>query len=87
MHIVPKVFIFGQHFKQIIPTPIKRSKRWISSSIPAVNWETSLAKYSSADYHVNNVVSPVLFKEALQCVPDNAVVLEIGVYERIFILI
>ena len=52
-----------------------------------MNWESSLAEYSSADYHVNNVVSPVLFKEALQCVPDNAVVLEIGVYERIFILI
>lgn len=34
--------------------------------------------YSSADYHVNNLVSPVLFHEGLCMVPENAVVVEIA---------
>ena len=58
--------------------PKKRSPRWISTSIPEDKWDTELAKYSSADYHVNNLVSPVLFQEALAKVPDDAVVLEIA---------
>ena len=33
---------------------------------------------SSADYHVHNLVSPVLFHEALSHVPSNAVVIEIA---------
>ena len=58
--------------------PKKRSSRWISTSIPEDKWDTELAKYSSADYHVNNLVSPVLFQEALAKVPDDAVVIEIA---------
>ncbi|XP_063406377.1 fatty acid synthase-like [Mytilus trossulus] len=58
--------------------PKSRSKKWISSSIPEENWHSDMAKYSSADYHVNNLVSPVLFHEALKHVPYNAVVIEIA---------
>lgn len=58
--------------------PKKRSSRWISTSIPEEKWDTKLAKYSSADYHVHNLVSPVLFLEALGKVPDDAVVVEIA---------
>ena len=58
--------------------PKKRSSRWISTSIPEDKWDTELAKYSSADYHVNNLVNPVLFQEALAKVPDDAVVIEIA---------
>lgn len=58
--------------------PKKRSPRWISTSIPEDRWDTELAKYSSADYHVNNLVSPVLFQEALGKVPADAVVIEIA---------
>ena len=56
----------------------KRSSRWISTSIPEDKWDTELAKYSSADYHVNNLLSPVLFQEALAKVPDDAVIIEIA---------
>jgi len=56
----------------------ERTKRWISSSVPESRWSTELALYSSADYYVNNLVSPVLFHEALQHVPDNAVVIEVA---------
>lgn len=36
------------------------------------------AKMSSADYHVNNLLSPVLFHEAVSHVPENAIVIEIA---------
>ncbi|XP_070581121.1 fatty acid synthase-like [Ptychodera flava] len=63
---------------KVIKEPRLRSSRWISSSIPEENWDTTLAKYSSAAYHVNNLVSPVLFQEALSHVPDNAVTIEVS---------
>ena len=55
-----------------------RTKRWVSSSIPEENWDSDLSKFSSADYHVNNLLSPVLFQEALQHVPEDATVIEIA---------
>ncbi|CAL8122739.1 unnamed protein product [Orchesella dallaii] len=64
--------------EQIIPVPKERTDRWVSSSIPEKYWNTSLAKMSSVEYHVNNLLSPVLFQEALAHVPDNALVIEIA---------
>lgn len=63
---------------QVIKEPQMRSPRWVSTSIPQSEWDSPLALYSSADYHVNNLVSPVLFQEALSLVPENAVVVEIA---------
>lgn len=37
-----------------------------------------MALYCSADYHTNNACSPVLFYEALQKVPPNAITIEIA---------
>ena len=63
----------------MITNPQPRTRRWISSSIPESEWSSSdLARLASADYHVNNFVSPVLFREALQHIPDNAIVIEIA---------
>lgn len=64
--------------KKVIKEPRKRTARWVSTSIPQSEWDSPLALYSSADYHVNNLVSPVLFHEGLGLVPDNAVVIEIA---------
>uniref|UniRef100_A0A8C5Q5P7 Fatty acid synthase n=1 Tax=Leptobrachium leishanense TaxID=445787 RepID=A0A8C5Q5P7_9ANUR len=64
--------------KRVIATPKKRSPRWVSTSIPESQWQSDLAQFSSAEYHVNNLVSPVLFQEGLQSIPENAVVLEIA---------
>ncbi|CAL8264094.1 unnamed protein product [Arctogadus glacialis] len=64
--------------RKVIVAPRRRSPRWVSTSIPQEDWESPLALYSSADYHVNNLVSPVLFQEGLMLVPPNAVVLEIA---------
>ncbi|XP_070847252.1 fatty acid synthase [Chaetodon trifascialis] len=64
--------------KKVIKEPQQRSSRWVSTSIPQSEWDSPLALYSSADYHVNNLVSPVLFQEGLSLVPENAVVVEIA---------
>ncbi|KAK5643465.1 hypothetical protein RI129_007310 [Pyrocoelia pectoralis] len=62
----------------IIPYPIPRTSRWISSSIPESAWSTPISQLSSAAYHVNNLLSPVLFYEAIQHVPENAITIEIA---------
>uniref|UniRef100_A0A4X2LHQ6 Fatty acid synthase n=1 Tax=Vombatus ursinus TaxID=29139 RepID=A0A4X2LHQ6_VOMUR len=67
-----------QALKKVIKSPRARSSRWLSTSIPEDQWTSPLAQTSSAEYNVNNLVSPVLFQEALRHVPDNAVVLEIA---------
>jgi len=64
--------------EKVIPTPKLRSNKWISTSMPEQRWETELARYSSPDYHVNNLCSPVLFQEAIKFIPTNAVVIEIA---------
>ncbi|PIO30632.1 hypothetical protein AB205_0176740, partial [Aquarana catesbeiana] len=64
--------------KKVITVPKKRSHRWVSTSIPESHWRSDLAQLSSAEYHVNNLVSPVLFQEGLQSIPENAVVVEIA---------
>ncbi|KAJ1364192.1 hypothetical protein KIN20_024223 [Parelaphostrongylus tenuis] len=61
-----------------VPEPKPRSSRWISTSIPEDEWESELASTCSADYHVNNAISPVLFYEALQKIPPNAVTIEMA---------
>ncbi|KAF5278088.1 hypothetical protein FQR65_LT03604 [Abscondita terminalis] len=64
--------------EKIIPNPKPRTSRWISSSIPENAWSTPIAQLSSAAYHVNNLLSPVLFYEAIQHIPENAIVIEIA---------
>lgn len=61
-----------------VPEPRQRSSKWISTSIPEEKWDDDLALYCSADYHTNNACSPVLFYEALQKVPPNAITIEIA---------
>lgn len=63
---------------KIIPNPKSRSPRWISTSIPEEAWNTPLAQQSSAAYHVNNLLSSVLFAEGIRHVPENAICIEIA---------
>lgn len=64
--------------EKIIPNPKKRSSLWVSSSIPENAWNSPLAQLSSPAYHVNNLLSPVLFAEAIKHVPSNAIIIEIA---------
>jgi fatty acid synthase len=64
--------------REIIPEPKLRSSKWICSSLPESRWGEDLARYSAPEYFVNNLVSPVLFKEAFEKVPSNANLIEIA---------
>lgn len=64
--------------REIIPEPKARSSKWVCSSLPESRWAEDLAKYSAPEYFVNNLVSPVLFKEAFEKVPTNANLIEIA---------
>ena len=66
------------YFEKILGGSSKsRGARWISSSVPESEWTTERAR-SSAQYYVNNLQSPVLFYEAMRHVPEDAIVVEIG---------
>jgi fatty acid synthase len=62
----------------VVPDPKPRSSKWLSTSIPEEQWDEEVALYCSADYQVNNACSPVLFYEALQKIPPNAITIEIA---------
>ncbi|XP_039309287.1 fatty acid synthase [Solenopsis invicta] len=66
------------YLDKVIPNPKQRSARWISSSIPESAWDSPLAQTSSSAYHVNNLLSPVLFQEAMAHIPENAITIEIA---------
>ncbi|XP_066589497.1 fatty acid synthase [Prorops nasuta] len=66
--------------EQIITNPKPRSSKWISSSIPESAWASPLAQLSSPAYHVNNLLSPVLFREAVSKIPENAIVIEVAAH-------
>ncbi|XP_046964244.1 fatty acid synthase-like [Vanessa cardui] len=67
-----------KYLKQAIPRPRLRSERWLSTSIQQNLWADPKAIQSSAEYHTNNLLSPVLFEETAQLIPTNAIAVEIG---------
>uniref|UniRef100_A0A915IQV0 Malonyl-CoA:ACP transacylase (MAT) domain-containing protein n=1 Tax=Romanomermis culicivorax TaxID=13658 RepID=A0A915IQV0_ROMCU len=76
-HLKPVAKAMRNYLNKLIPSPRLRSSRWISSSVKESEWETK-AKYCSPDYHLNNILSPVLFREALSKIPENSVIVEIA---------
>ncbi|XP_037974632.2 fatty acid synthase [Plutella xylostella] len=67
-----------KYLKEVIKSPKARSERWLSTSIPKERWDEPLAKFSSAEYHTNNLLNPVLFEETAESVPSNAILIEIA---------
>ncbi|XP_045517124.1 fatty acid synthase-like [Pieris brassicae] len=66
------------YLSEIIRSPKPRSERWLSTSVPENRWDEEPAKYSSPEYHTNNLLNPVLFEEISRHIPANAVVIEIA---------
>jgi len=58
--------------------PKPRSSRWKSTSLPEDQWNTPEAQYSSTEYHLNNISSPVHFHGAMKHIPENAITIEIA---------
>ncbi|XP_038216643.1 fatty acid synthase-like [Zerene cesonia] len=67
-----------RYLREVIKTPRLRTERWVSTSIPEERWDENLAKYSSAEYHTNNLLNPVLFEETSHHIPKNAVLVEVA---------
>ncbi|VVC87707.1 unnamed protein product [Leptidea sinapis] len=70
--------LLRRSLERVIPEPKPRSERWVSSSLPRDQWGSKLAKLSDAAYHVNNLLSPVRFAEALDAVPARALLVEVA---------
>ena len=67
-----------EKLQKVIPKPNPRSAKWISTSVPSGEWNTLKARLCSAEYHANNLLSPVLFEETSRRIPPNAVCIEIA---------
>ncbi|XP_047538457.1 fatty acid synthase-like isoform X1 [Vanessa atalanta] len=67
-----------KYLTEVIKSPKPRSERWVSTSVPQDRWDEPIAKYSSAEYHTNNLLNSVLFEEASVLIPPNAVLVEIA---------
>ncbi|CAL1296657.1 unnamed protein product [Larinioides sclopetarius] len=77
-YIFPAAGKLQAELEKIIPDPKLRTSRWISSSYPKEEWDKPSAKLAGASYFVHNLISPVLFHEALHHVPKDAIVIEIA---------
>ena len=64
--------------RDVIPEPKARSDSWISSSIPEKDWGSGLHSTLSANYIVNNFLSPVLFYDAVRKIPERSTIVEVG---------
>ncbi|KAK7080814.1 hypothetical protein SK128_019451 [Halocaridina rubra] len=62
--------------QKVIPKALVRSERWVSTSVPEEKWNSAME--ASAEYLVNNLLSPVLFAEALEKIPPDAVIIEVS---------
>ncbi|KAK0176607.1 hypothetical protein PV328_000726 [Microctonus aethiopoides] len=67
-----------KYLKEVISKPKMRSTKWVSTSVPHNQWTKVEARFSSAEYHTNNFLSPVLFEETSNMIPHNAVMIEIA---------
>lgn len=77
-YIKPAAPFLLKYLKEVIPNPVKRSPKWISTSNLEENWNTELAQYSSPEYHTNNLLSAVFFEEGLKHIPKDAILIEIA---------
>ncbi|XP_039755412.1 fatty acid synthase [Pararge aegeria] len=70
--------LLRRSLERVIPEPRARSARWVSSSLAPEQRGSPLGALSDAAYHVNNLLSPVRFAEALREVPARAVLVEVA---------
>lgn len=64
--------------QEIIPTPKRRSDKWLSTSVPKSEWNQPQHQLSSAEYHTNNLLKSVLFEETTALLPSQSIVIEIA---------
>lgn len=74
-HMGPKLL---QYLHKVIKVPKQRSRKWLSTSVAKENWTKLQNQFCSAEYQTNNLLHSVLFEEAMEMLPNNAVTLEIA---------
>ena len=67
-----------EEIKKHLPNPKLRSKKWISTSMLEDEQKEDFLKYASAEYFVNNLISPVFFYDKLKSLPSDAIIVEVG---------
>ncbi|KAJ1522159.1 hypothetical protein ONE63_002470 [Megalurothrips usitatus] len=77
-YIQPAAPFLRERLEQVIPDPKPRSEKWVSTSVPEDQQDSDGAKFCSAHYHTNNLLSPVLFEDGLKKVPAHALAIEIA---------
>ncbi|XP_030556630.1 fatty acid synthase [Drosophila novamexicana] len=70
--------VLRKNLERLITDPKLRTHRWLSTSVPERDWQTPACRMASATYFINNLISPVLFHEAICHIPKNALVVEIA---------
>lgn len=64
--------------KMLLKVPQIRSTKWISTSVQDQQKKLYWSNYNSPEYHQNNMLNTVLFRQALEQLPDNAIVIEVA---------
>ncbi|KAF7994080.1 hypothetical protein HCN44_011349 [Aphidius gifuensis] len=64
------------YYKELIPEKKVHSSKWLSTSVPQSLW-SSTNQFSSAEYHANNFVSPILFEQVFSLIEKNSIIIEI----------
>ena len=77
-HIAQSGVLLLEKLQKIIKTPKVRSSKWISTSVGKERWFEVDCKFSSAEYHTNNLLNPVLFEEGVAMLPENVLMIEIA---------
>lgn len=77
-HIADSGPILLQKLRQIIKNPMPRSSKWISTSVPKDQWESTDGSFSSAEYHANNLLNQVLFEDAVSMLPEDTMMIEVA---------
>ncbi|KAH8298247.1 hypothetical protein KR018_011847 [Drosophila ironensis] len=67
-----------QNLERLITEPRERTPKWLSTSVPEAEWGSEKDRLGSADYFINNLISPVLFHQAAKKMPKNAIIVEIA---------
>jgi fatty acid synthase len=77
-YVKKAAFQFQSELVDLIPEPMERSRKWLSTSVPTSELDKEESKYSSAEYHSKNVANPVRFHETSIMLPPDSLTIEIG---------
>lgn len=78
VYVQPVGDSYKAELEKVLTDPKPRTHRWLSTSVPEADWDKPEAKLCNAAYMTNNLLRPVLFQEALNLIPKDAIVIEIS---------